>query len=149
MKIGQFKNLIKEAVRDVIKDELRDILREELISFGKVLSEGVVKEQPKKFDYKDFLFPDKNGINENKYKKPIRETGNPVMDLLLETQQNMNPSEASNYTNVGNFTTNEIAMPMHMNPMMGDPDVNPAIMADDGFESVRMPEMPSFGNLMK
>ncbi len=90
MKTSDFKNLIKEAVREVIKEELKGIKT--------ALSEHNSILQP----YKKVgtTAPNYSEINSQPTpKQPIRQvqsTGNPMLDLLNETRNGMSGDDWSN-----------------------------------------------------
>lgn len=103
MKVGQFKQLLKETVREVLKEELRGI-KKELLEHRKII-------QPMQ-KVGGFTAPNYSKINSittipiPSTTEPIslyENSGDPLIDLLNETKYNTDPSEWQNF---GDFTQN-------------------------------------------
>jgi len=97
MKVGQFKQLMKECLREVLKEELQGIKQ--------VLSEQNKTIQPLKkvgTTAPDYTEVNKVGTPIHQLKN-IVSSGDPLIDLLNETKYNTDPSEWQNF---GDFTQN-------------------------------------------
>jgi len=104
MKTSEFKNLIKECVREVLKEELQGIKQQ--------LSEHSKTIQPLK-KVGGFTAPNYNTTgNPPENFKNISQTGDPLIDLLNETKIDMSGEDWKNFghfDNARNFNPNTLA----------------------------------------
>ena len=119
MNIKQFKNLIKECVRDVIREELPDILAESQQNVGKTFlnenqefsfnSGDIVKSQGVDPNTVRNQLRSKMGAAfgiqgfDNQYKdlKVQPQSENPWMDFILDAGANMTPQDKAGLRNLG------------------------------------------------
>lgn len=95
MKMSQFKNLIKEAVREVLQEEMRVILKEELHNVQPALTNKNFN-FPIRKNYEQFLpQPQGSKAPASKQTVPAFDTKDPIQKLLNETAKNMSVEEYS------------------------------------------------------
>ena len=139
MKVSQFKNIIKECVREVLKEELKVIIHEEL---SNIKLDSKNSNNNTKFDFTNFLNENYNNTGNI---TPVKEhsiplSNNPLTNILREVQQNMSAEDKREFSSMGNFNTSMLNSPIIGNV---DPDINPStLMNDNEFSSVQMPSFP-------
>lgn len=118
MKIQQFKNLIKECVREVIVEELPSILEEHLSSNGELLQEN---DQTFSFSAGDVMkrpgadletvrntlrsrvssgFAQQGQQQQYKDLKPQPQAENPLLAFILDAGKNMDARDISSLRNI-------------------------------------------------
>lgn len=112
MKLSQFKNILRETLKEVLREELNDI--RSIIMEGKTHSNT----QYKSTSTKDMYYNEPSTI------EPIinNSTGNPLLDILNETKNTMTGDDWSNMGTLGsenaqNFNPNHF-MPQS-EPLLG------------------------------
>ena len=116
MNTKQFKNIIKECVRDVIKEELSDILKEAVLSNSK--TRPLLENNTPSFNFtsNDVIHKQTNGSLKNTldgmygFNKPqaqpkvvetVESGGNKFMEFFQQTAAEMTPQDRAALTNLG------------------------------------------------
>lgn len=123
MKLGQFKTLLKEVVREVIKEELQDL--------QEVLLEGKFKEKVIKENFT-------SNTPYHHLKNISTSTGDPLLDLLNETKAE------EKWKNMGGGNTQQGPITVG--------SVGDMLQSNTGFTSdinqIKIDVVPDFSNLM-
>ena len=94
--IDQFKDLIRECVRDVIREELQ-VLSESNQNNTPVVKRNLQEDLRQKFNPDIHEDLRTHGVEKL---TPITSTGNPMLDMLNETKQSMGSED---FQNIGSF----------------------------------------------
>ncbi len=164
MKASEFKELIKEAVREVVKEELKGIkiaLKEHnnILQPYKKIGVSITPSSPPKNPYVATGLP----IEERMYNQQIpthterkdhtnyQTTGNPLIDLLNETKYN---TSAEDWQNFGGFNSSQAqgySSPQNINsePAVGTVgDMLQTAPKTNDINAISIDVVPNFSNLM-